>query len=368
LIKLVIVLCILSLLFRLIFVYKFHYKFHKHKVNHKTKENFFEAVSVIISAKNEADNLKKNLPIVLGQNYINYEVIVVDDYSTDDTLNILKEIQKKHPQLSIITKDNFEDRPGKKAALAFAIKKAKNDILLFTDADCYPNSKDWLKQMSKHFGHDSVEIVLGYAPYIINSNSLLDQFIQFETYKTALSYFGFALNNDAYMGVGRNLAYRKSSLKQIEGFKSHENIVSGDDDLTIIALANDTNVAIEYRKDSWCFSKPENTFKSYVNQKNRHVSTAKYYPQKIKVWLFLYAFFHLTFYLSSFYFLFFGFYFFLMFYFFYIVLLRFEYLNTTNKLINNSLFRSIFLMDFVFIFYYCFTFCNAFFKLKNNKW
>jgi len=364
--KFVLISCILSLVFRLLYVLKFNYKFYKHKVNASTS-TINTSVSVIISAKNEAFSLKRNLPFLLSQNFSDYEVIVADDYSTDDTINVLKNFEKQNSKLRLVLKEEFEDKPGKKTALTAAIKKAKNDILLFTDADCYPNSKGWIAKMVQHFSKKNIEIVLGFAPYIM-SRSFLNSFIQFETNKTALSYFGFALNKTAYMGVGRNLAYRKSSLEKVNGFKTHENITSGDDDLTVIALAKKDNVAIEYGSDTWCYSMPENSFRAYIRQKNRHVRTAKHYPLRIKIWLFLYAVFHVLFYLSSFYLFFYGFYFFLLLYFFYIAVLRFEYLSTTNKLVNNSLLTNVYLIDFVFIFYYGFTFLNALFKTKNKEW
>jgi glycosyltransferase involved in cell wall biosynthesis len=239
-------------------------------------------VSVIICAKNESKNLKKFLQSILTQDYPDYEVVVVNDCSTDDTKKILYEFVEKYRNLKVtsIEKDKIFFH-GKKLALTIGIKAAKNDLLLLTDADCYVKSKNWLRSMQQNFS-DKTEIVLGYGGYETHKG-LLNKLIRYDTLFIALQYFTFALAGCPYMGVGRNLAYRKFLFFKNKGFASHVHLNSGDDDLFINNVALKENTKIEFCKQSHIRSVPEPTFKKWLKQKSRHITTYKYYKTKHKV-------------------------------------------------------------------------------------
>ncbi|MBI3232587.1 MAG: glycosyltransferase [Bacteroidetes bacterium] len=214
-----------------------------------------QPVSVIIAARNEYLNLEKHLPSILEQDYPNYEVIVVNDCSWDQTAVLLERLQSQYPHLHIVTIHEQEKYPtGKKFAVTLGIKAAQNELLVFTDADCKPQSRKWLSLMASNFSHQK-QIVLGYSPYSKQSG-VLNMFIRFETMLTAMFYFSYALIKDAYMGVGRNLAYKRSLFFSVKGFASHNHIISGDDDLFVNETSTPSNVAIELRKDSFMTSEP----------------------------------------------------------------------------------------------------------------
>jgi poly-beta-1,6-N-acetyl-D-glucosamine synthase len=232
--------------------------------------------SVIICARNEAANIKKNLTLVLEQDYPVFEVIVVDDCSWDDTLSILKEIQKDYPRLKVLElKEDHFYKHGKKLALTIAIKSAQYEHLVFTDADCFPASKNWLKQMIETFD-DETDIVLGYGAYS-NRKGLVNKMIRMDTLRIGLQYLSLALGGIPYMGIGRNLAYRKSFFLKQKGFSPHSQIPSGDDDLFVNKSATKYNIRIAACKDCITFSEHKKTLKEWIRQKRRHVSTARYY-------------------------------------------------------------------------------------------
>lgn len=236
-------------------------------------------LSVIIAVKNEFVNLSENLPFVLNQNHPDFEVIVVNDQSTDQTLKKLEAFSKIHKHLKIID-INKDKKSSKKHALDIGIENAKNEHLVFTDADCKPLSKDWLMELQNYFTtHHSV--VLGYSPYQ-KTNSFLNKLIRFETLQTAINYFGFAKMGLAYMGVGRNLAYTKSLYNQMNGFQSHQHILSGDDDLLINQAANTHQIGLCINPNTFVESKPKTDFKSWIAQKRRHLTTAPHYRLKHK--------------------------------------------------------------------------------------
>ena len=236
-------------------------------------------VSVIISARNEAANLQQNLPAILTQNYPDFEVVVVNDCSYDGSDDILSELQKSYPALRVVTVTEHERfKTGKKFALTLGIKAAKNEHLLFTDADCAPASENWITRMAAHFT-GTTQIVLGYSPYHKTGN-FLNAFIRFETLKTAINYLSAALNGNAYMGIGRNLAYTKNLFFGAKGFAAHMHVMAGDDDLFVNQNATANNTAIEIHPDTFMYTDAKTSFGAYYRQKKRHMGVGKLYKNK----------------------------------------------------------------------------------------
>ncbi|TBX64988.1 glycosyltransferase [Flavobacterium silvisoli] len=234
-------------------------------------------VSVIVCAKNEEENVKKFVPLLAEQDYATFEIVLIDDASSDNTLEIFEEFEKQYPNVKLVKVENNEAFWGnKKFALTLGIKAAKYDYLLFTDADCHPVSKDWISSMSSQFTM-SKTIVLGYGAYDKITNSFLNKIIRFETLLTATQYFSWAKIGKPYMGVGRNMAYRRDEFFKVRGFMDHMKIRSGDDDLFINQAATGDNTTICYLPESFTYSEPKKTFKDWFTQKRRHVSTAKHY-------------------------------------------------------------------------------------------
>ena len=246
-----------------------------YRKNTKSK-NEKEPVSIIICARNEEVNLEKNLPSILNQDYPDYEVIVVNDCSEDESEFVLERFQKKYKHLkNTIIKQDEKFYHSKKLALTIGIKAAKNDLLLLTDADCIATSDKWIEKMQCNFT-DKTEIVLGYGGYI-PEKKLINNLIRFDTLFIALQYLTFALAKRPYMGVGRNLAYRKSLFFKNKGFASHNHIISGDDDLFVNEVATKKNTKIVISRESITHSLAESTFSGWFRQKKRHISTGKLY-------------------------------------------------------------------------------------------
>jgi len=206
-------------------------------------------VSIVVCARNEYENLRKNLPLLLNQDYPYFEVVVVDDSSDDDTTELLNSFDKKYGNLKVFKLErNLNFFKGKKFPLALGIKSATYDIILLTDADCRPASDKWIRKMQANF-KSGTDIVLGYGAYEKKGN-FLNKLIRFDTFHIALQYLSLALAGKTYMGVGRNLSYRKSVFNQQKGFSGHYQIISGDDDLFISSVATKTNTRIEVTPES----------------------------------------------------------------------------------------------------------------------
>lgn len=245
-------------------------------------------VSVIVCARDEDEKLARNLPGVLVQSYRStYEVVAVNDNSVDDSKYILQELKKTFKSLHVVElTQEAVHISGKKYPLSVGIREAKHEVLLLTDADCVPASEHWIEKMQDGYT-ENIEIVLGYGAYH-KKKGLLNKLIRFETFHTALQYLSYALAGIPYMGVGRNLSYKKSLFFRVKGFSSIYHIPSGDDDLFINKAATNKNTAVVIDPDAVTRSTPKTTWADWLKQKSRHYTTAKFYKTKHKFLLGLY--------------------------------------------------------------------------------
>lgn len=251
-------------------------------------------VSVVISAHDEEENLKKLLPALYAQDHPDFEIIVVEDRSNDNTYDLLLKETREQPKLRMVkvdhTPDNFN---GKKYGLTLGIKAAKHDLILLTDADCVPNDDQWISTMAAAFD-DKTELNLGFS-YYKKEKGFLNTFIRFETLWTAIQYLGLALAGRPYMGVGRNLAYRKSLFIRKKGFNPHLGVTGGDDDLFVNQHAQKSNTTVTIGSHATVYSWPKTTVREFFRQKVRHLSVGKFYSTPDKIMLGLFTFTHVLF-------------------------------------------------------------------------
>src|SRR6187431_971775 len=237
-----------------------------YKLKKKTR-NQQHPVSVIVCARDEDENLARHLPGLLVQEYPStYEVIAVNDNSVDDSKYILQELKKTFKDRLHVVELTQEAKliSGKKYPLSIGIKEANHEVMLLTDADCVPASEHWVQKMQDAY-NDGIEIVLGYGGYH-KRPGLLNKMIRFETFHSALQYLSFALAGIPYMGVGRNLSYKKSVFFRSKGFSSLNHVVGGDDDLFINKVANSKNTRVVIDHDAFTWSEPKKSFSEWYQQ------------------------------------------------------------------------------------------------------
>ena len=236
----------------------------------------YPPVSVIICARNELKNLRNFLPSILDQDYPDYQVVVVNDCSWDESGKYLEEMADAYGRLKVVTlKEQEKYQHGKKFALTLGIKGAAHEHLLLTDADCKPEGRQWIKSMMSGFTSKK-EIVVSYGAYL-KEPGFLNKWIRFDTVMNGLLYLTRAMKGKAYMGVGRNLAYTKTLFFRNKGFANHYHIMSGDDDLFINETATSENTAVVLQPEAFTYSKPKSTFGTWIYQKKRHMSTGSHY-------------------------------------------------------------------------------------------
>ena len=241
------------------------------------------AVSVIVCAHNEYDNLQDYLSILLEQDYPCYEVIVVDDSSEDGSDLLLERWSRQYGNLyHTFVPRGARVLSNKKLALTIGIKAAHYDYLLLTDADCRPESKHWIREMMKGFSNEQTELVLGFSPYF-EKKGLLNHIIGYDTLFNGLQYMGMARAGKPYMGVGRNLAYKRETFFSVGGFKGLLGNRAGDDDLFVNRIANAANTVVVNNPNSIVWSVPKTTWREWFHQKRRHLSVSPQYRTRSKI-------------------------------------------------------------------------------------
>ena len=205
-----------------------------------TEQNKKPGVSIVVAAWNELENLKELLPLLEAQEYPNFEIVVADDRSQDGTYDYLLFNEGGFKKMSFVRIESLPSHfTAKKFAVTMGIKKATKEIILLTDADCRPISTHWIDSMVTQMTQGK-DVVLGFSPYEFE-DSRLNSLIRYETFQTAIQYFSFALAKMPYMGIGRNLMYRRELFWVTNGFAKHHGLLGGDDDLFVNEASNKGN-------------------------------------------------------------------------------------------------------------------------------
>ena len=275
------IICVIAVIsFSIGWFYFFHY-FSSVKINNQAVNGSLPPVSIIIAARNAVLKLEDHLPQWLNQDYPEFEVVIIDDRSADETAYFLVKTAEKEPLLKYVLLDpEVIKNGGKKLALTLGFKKAKYNHFLLTDADCVPSSDQWLRNMASGFTQKK-DIVLGVSPVKTKKN-FLGRLVQFENLLTALQYLGMASKGKPYMGVGRNLAYTRSVYDNVGGFSKHHHLPAGDDDLFVQEAATINNTTICISTDSYVNTIGPKNWKEYWQQKMRHLWIGKQYRADVK--------------------------------------------------------------------------------------
>jgi glycosyltransferase involved in cell wall biosynthesis len=256
--------------------------FKENKLTTDEKQKYTPSVSVVMCVKDDAYNLEKKLPIILEQEYPNFEVVVVNDASKDETEYVLRVLQEIYPNLNVVNLyNNVNGFLGKKYPLSLGIKSAKNEIILLTESDTMPLNYNWITTMVKGFKQKK-DIVLGFTNFE-QKPTFLNTLMHYENLTSAMNYLGNAILNNPYMGQGRNMAYKREFFFETGGFISQYNISVGDDDLFINKNANSKNTSVIINKESINLASPKEKREEWVIQKKKHFKSMSHFKLKDKI-------------------------------------------------------------------------------------
>lgn len=245
-------------------------------------------VSILVYSHNQARSLARNLPVLLNQKYANYEVIVMDDYSRDDTQDILRMMDQRSDRLFHTRIDEkARAMSHRKLAVYLGSKLAHYDLLLLTRAECMPASPDWVSGMVRHFANPTTEVVVGPVVYERRS-SFLSRFCQFDLFDRLLWLLGVTLSFKPYSGWGQNLAFRKNTFyaNRSQGFQRHLKMQPGEDDLFVADVARQDNVAVEMQASSVMTDQSKPLFINWSIERLNRGFTSRLYawqPTALKV-------------------------------------------------------------------------------------
>lgn len=274
---------VLSLIFLSLYYGMIHFRVGRwHRKNNSSGQpsvasDKLPPVSVVLTARNDAAWLKENLVYLLEQDYPNFEVVVVDYLSHDDTQFVLKLLKDYYPHLKVVPfKEDVNLFQGKKYPLSIGIKSAKNDILLLADPDCTPKNMQWLRGMVKGYANKGTQIVLGFCG-LKRTKTLLGVMQQYDNLSYSSHYLGSALMGHPYTGSGRNLSYRRSFFFKQGAFIRHYSVAGGSDDLFVYQNATGDNTAVCIDSDACLSTEPKKTFGQWHRQRLDRVSTRNWH-------------------------------------------------------------------------------------------
>lgn len=256
-----------------------------------------EPVSIVLCARDAYEYLVELIPALLKQDYPDFEIVVVNDCSDDETEEYLKDLERQESRVKPVQlKQHLNFFNGKKFPLSMGIKSAQNDLIVLTDCNCMPVNDQWLRSMVNRY-NSRTEIVIGYSPYV-QKKSVLNRIMRFDSLQNGLLYLSAALNRHPYMGVGKNLSYRKELFYRNKGFISHYTTTVGDDDLFISQVANKKNTEVLIDAENAILCTPPNNFRLWIRQKSSRYSTIPKYSPRARLSLSLFYLSQFLFYAS----------------------------------------------------------------------
>ena len=270
--------------------------FYKKK-DHSKSDDQLEPVSVVVCARDAYEYLQDLIPVLLTQDYPDYEIVIVNDCSEDETEEWLKDIERREPKIRPVQlRQHLNFFNGKKFPLSMGIKSAKNDLIVLTDVNCLPTNSQWLRSVVNSYGNNT-EVVIGYSPYM-NKKGLFNQIMRFDAVQYAMQYLSAALNKHPYMGIGTNLSYRKDLFYRHKGFTSHYTTSVGDDDLFVSQVAKGKNTEVLIDAENAILTTPPHKFGMWAHIKSSRYSTIPQYDTKAKFSSALFTWSHFLFYAS----------------------------------------------------------------------
>ena len=238
-------------------------------------------ISIIVPARNEEANIGVLLSSLQNQTYRQslFEIIVVDDFSEDNTASIVKSFSGGNVHYVSLkdTIGNVALNSYKKKAIETGISIAKGELIVTTDADCEAGEK-WLQTIAHFYAKNKADMIV--MPVVMSKEKTFLQLFQQLDFMSLQGITGGVISRGLYqMCNGANLAYTKSVFNRVNGFKGIDNIASGDDMLLLQKIAKDKNNKIEYLKAKEVIIKtaPVENLYTFLQQRIRWAGKAGQY-------------------------------------------------------------------------------------------
>ena len=247
------------------------------RLKKKSNSNNLKA-TVIVPFRNEGENLIRCISSLLQQEFdeSRFEIILVDDNSTDNYLDLIKDFLKL-PEIKLI---KLEGASGKKRAIEAGINSSQKEIIVTTDADCF-HSKLWLKALVESFD-DKTGFVAGKVVYS-NAKNIFEELQEIEFASLVSIGAAFIGNKIPLLANGASCAYRKELFFRVGGFHDNLNLVSGDEEFLMQKIHFDTEYEVKFcaLEQSVAYTEPISEIQKFINQRKRWVSKVPFYRNKL---------------------------------------------------------------------------------------
>ncbi len=228
-------------------------------------------VSIVVAARNESNNLPLLLEDISFQKYQNFEVIIVDDHSEDNSIAVLQELKIKY-DFDFSFYQLEEGVLGKKAALKKGLDQAKGDLILLTDADCRLLDT-WVKAFSYYYQKSEAKFISGPVDFLSSSN-LFNRIQRMEFFGLTGSGAASLFYNMPTMCNGANICFEKAAFRQIGGYEGLDGVASGDDVLLMMKMTETFSHSVHFIKDleALVLTKYQTSVKDFIAQRKRWAS------------------------------------------------------------------------------------------------
>lgn len=272
---------IVQMIYWWVYLAKPYYKQKKLSSLAEEDDSKLPPVSVILCVQNEEENIEKHLVPILEQDYPKFEVIVVDNHSWDDTVDVLKRLKQTYKHLYFtFVPDGTRNISRKKLGVTLGVKAAQYSTLLFTEPDSYPQGNRWIRSMVNDVPHESF-VVLGFSA-LEQNKGLVNKYMALDYFYSNIQSLSMALQGKSYGANGRNMLYNKMHFENKKGFSKHRFLEVGEDDLFVNEIVEKKNIIAKVSKEALVFSKWEG--RGVWNKwKSNRALTKHFYPSKYKL-------------------------------------------------------------------------------------
>ena len=231
------------------------------------------ALSLVIPFRDEAKNLNRLISSLKEQSYNNWELILVNDHSTDDGVKIVKDcINQFRVPVTMLNSSDY----GKKKALLYGVHQANNEWIITSDADCTFHP-EWLQTMASYQKSTHADLIIG-PVRIEEKRGALSWFQRIDFTALQLSGAAAALNGKPIMCNGANLLFNKSLYLQTT---LNPHIASGDDMFLLEWMKqNGKYVRFIKAKKAVIQTAPVGCIKDFLMQRARWAAKASAYRDK----------------------------------------------------------------------------------------
>ena len=272
--------CLISLgivaLLLLVYYFGLFGPFVFRKEKSRTSNEDLPPISIVITAHNEAHHLVESLPVILTQEYPDYEVVLVNDNSQDEIEQLALELNNRYHHLHYVNMGSSRSTmEGRKFPFAIGIQAASNPTVVFTNSSCIPSSPFWLQHIASKFVRQK-EVVLAHTTYQ-SRGGLLNKWLHYDALVNSVRAFSYTLAKMPVLADSHNLAFKRHLFfDNKEKFFALSRLPFGEDNIFINQVANGKMCDVAVDPEAVIYQTPI-SFSDWLRNKRYELVSQSYY-------------------------------------------------------------------------------------------